>query len=325
MGKARLAQVIALAGILAIAVLLGFAGRRFLRRSAPPSPTPLPKPTRLVFYVVAHQDDWELFRGEVAYRDLASATTRSIFIHTTAGDAGETDGLWEAREQGSIAAMRAVGPPEPLTIETASVRSHPIVCYRVGQSVDYFLRLPDGNMETGKGYEEYGNQSLAQLRDASKPIRAVDGSTSYPNWEDFWRTIEALMSSEQARMPGVAPLLNASDYSVRCNPKDHTDHVATGAAVREFASGRYDRVWFVGYDVEHRRPNLRSADVRNKRALFRAYSAMVLELTTRNGEPVRPDDENWRLYGSRSYSRSVPRGRPDVDDPRCAVEPGSTR
>ena len=62
--------------------------------------------TSLAFYVTAHEDDWELFRGEQAYRDLATPTKKVVFIYVTAGDAGQTNGWWEAREQGALAAVR---------------------------------------------------------------------------------------------------------------------------------------------------------------------------------------------------------------------------
>ena len=45
-------------------------------------------------HVVAHQDDWMLFHGDEAARHLADPSRPVVFIHTTAGDAGESDGLW---------------------------------------------------------------------------------------------------------------------------------------------------------------------------------------------------------------------------------------
>lgn len=56
-------------------------------------------------YVAAHQDDWQLFRGEQAWADLNTAGVRVVFVHTTAGDAGATNGWWEAR-------VGAVGLPQ---------------------------------------------------------------------------------------------------------------------------------------------------------------------------------------------------------------------
>ena len=62
----------------------------------------------IVFYVTAHQDDALLFRGEQLYADLLrNPAVRVVHIFTTAGDRGRTDGWWQAREQGVIAALTA--------------------------------------------------------------------------------------------------------------------------------------------------------------------------------------------------------------------------
>ena len=42
----------------------------------------------VVFYIGAHQDDWQLFMSPQAYYDLIADNTRVVFIYTTAGDAG---------------------------------------------------------------------------------------------------------------------------------------------------------------------------------------------------------------------------------------------
>jgi hypothetical protein len=81
--------------------------------------------TVVAFYMTAHEDDWELFRGEQAYADIQSDPSyKIVFIHTTAGDAGSIDGWWEAREQGAIAAVRAALPAQPLTFSTHSFTFH---------------------------------------------------------------------------------------------------------------------------------------------------------------------------------------------------------
>lgn len=56
-------------------------------------------PQNVCFYVVAHQDDWQIFRGDQAYADYNyTSDVKIVFIYTTSGDAGATDGWWEARE-----------------------------------------------------------------------------------------------------------------------------------------------------------------------------------------------------------------------------------
>ena len=151
---------------------------------------------RVAFYVTAHQDDWELFRGEQAFADLKMLNTKIVFVFTTAGDAGQTDGWWEAREQGALAAVRAALPASPLTIYIANIAGHPIIKYSCANSVVYCMRLPDGNID-GVGFPSTGNNSLAKLRDANAPIIAVDGSTTYRSWEDFCNTLEGILTSER--------------------------------------------------------------------------------------------------------------------------------
>jgi hypothetical protein len=153
----------------------------------------------LSFHVAGHQDDWQLFRGNAGFQDNA----RVVLISATAGDAGQTDGWWEARERGAVAAARKVVGPLPLSVDIAQFLGHPIVRYTSGNSVSYFLRLPDGAFRSGKGYPAYHNESLSQLRDNGKPVSAVDRSTTYRSWKGFWETFRAIADYERSRMPAV--------------------------------------------------------------------------------------------------------------------------
>ncbi|MGB8578572.1 MAG: hypothetical protein WCD56_18695 [Pseudolabrys sp.] len=40
------------------------------------------------FYFAAHQDDWQLFMNPSAFHDVLDASTKTVFVHMTAGDAG---------------------------------------------------------------------------------------------------------------------------------------------------------------------------------------------------------------------------------------------
>src|SRR5947209_5394289 len=66
----------------------------------------------VVFYISAHQDDWQLFRGERAYRDLRAPGLRVVFVYTTAGDSGDGPGAswWRARERGALASCLGAQP-----------------------------------------------------------------------------------------------------------------------------------------------------------------------------------------------------------------------
>src|SRR4051794_24564258 len=109
----------------------------------------------VAFYIAPHQDDWQLFRGGQAYAGLNEPGARIVFVYTTAGDCGWTDGYWEAREKGAIASIRAAIPPSPLTTCVRTIAHHPITVVECGNSTSYCLRLPDG----------VGSQSLSNLRD----------------------------------------------------------------------------------------------------------------------------------------------------------------
>ena len=313
-----------------VAALLGLLADGVRAQSNPVPPAPPQTPTALAFYVGGHQDDWQLFRGNAAWRDLRNPATRVVFIYATAGDAGQTDGWWEARERGAVASARRVAGPVPLTVEVASFRGHPIVRYTTGNSVSYFLRLPDGQYQSGKGYPAYNNESLSQLRDSGKPVSAVDRSTSYQSWEDFRQTLQGIADFERSRLPNVTlPRISGPDYAgtdnarqdcdagSSCNRCDHPDHLAVGQALRRFVAGTYDRVWWVGYASETRPENLRGPDFSGKGAVFFAYANAVLSETTLNGKPQQPNLGDWRAWGARDYFRMVGRDQPDSDAPVC--------
>jgi hypothetical protein len=272
---------------------------------------------KIVFYVAAHQDDWELFRGEQAFADLQTPNLKVVFIYTTAGDAGRTDGWWETREQGAVAAVRSALPKSPLKIDIAAFRSHPILRYTCHNSVSYFMRLPDGDIRTGKGYAATGFQSIEQLRDSNKPVTAVDKSTTYTTWQDFCLTLKDILESERTRAGAIHPRVNAGDYDAACDPDDHYDHRATADALRSFAAGTYERVWWVGYDSKNRPENLTGHALENKKTVFLGYGTEVLARTTLNGNPVQPSEGEWKLWGARTYYREVPYDKSDPMKPDC--------
>lgn len=268
----------------------------------------------IAFYIMAHQDDWEAFRGEFAYGDAHNTSNKIVFIHTTAGDAGQTTGWWEAREAGAISAVRSALRPMPLTSNVQSVHGHPLQRYVSANTVVYFMRLPDGS-PGGTGYPSTGFESLSLLRDSNKPIVAVDGSTSYRSWTDFCDTLSAIVDLESQGVAEDHPWINAADYAPTTNPGDHADHKATSDAVRTFASSRFNRAWFLTYSIQACAADLSGGALTSKKATFDAYSNEVLRVTTLNGAPVPPNQEEWDSYGARSYARLVTFGQPDPDNP----------
>jgi hypothetical protein len=257
----------------------------------------------VAFYVTAHQDDWQFWRGEQAYVDLKSSKARIVFIQTTAGDAGQVDGWWEARERGVIASIRSAIPPSPLRIDTRNFRGHQITVYECGNAADYCLRLPDG----------VGIQSLSNLRDGViDSLTAVDHSTTYEGWEDFWLTLQDIMETERIAAGLAHPWVNAGDYNSVRNPGDHDDHKATADALRKFVYPTYRRAWFVTDDTRNRPANLSGSAYANKRILFDAYADAVLAETTKNGNPTPANETEWNWWGNRSYA--ISRNFNQIDD-----------
>jgi hypothetical protein len=236
------------------------------------------------FYVMAHEDDWQMFRGEQAWIDIQTGG-RVVFVYTTAGDAGRTDGWWEAREQGAIACCRLASPGQ-LKYAVQQFNGHAITVVTCGATASYFLRLPDGNLDNGGyGTPAYGYQSLLQLQLSNKAMTAVDGSAQYTNWHDLCATVQKILSWETANSGNASPWVNCSDYDTTYNPGDHPDHYATGAVVLSFAV-EYPVAWWVGYDIANRNPNLPPDQVGMKYRLVFRYNDTMLAETTMNGYPT---------------------------------------
>jgi hypothetical protein len=82
---------------------------------------------RVSFYFAAHEDDWQLFMNPQAFDDVADARTKTVFIHSTAGDAGLGVGTggrkfpyYLARENGAEAAIRFMADAGRLPADRAA-------------------------------------------------------------------------------------------------------------------------------------------------------------------------------------------------------------
>jgi hypothetical protein len=249
----------------------------------------------VAFYVCAHEDDWEFFRGDHAYGDIVNGV-KTVFIYTSAGDAGRTDGWWEARERGAKATVQVPNPGQQPENTTVTIRGHFIRKFIYANTVSYFLRLPDGYMD-GSGYPSTNYQSLRKLRqgDPAYPIiTSVDGHDTYTSWADFCLTLKALMQSEWEPTENH-PTLNAPDYSDTWNPGDHADHLATAEALQTFVIGTYWQALWIGYHTQDLPQNVWGDNYLTKEALYNAYSDA-------SGD-VKPDE--WAKWGPRSYYRVV--------------------
>jgi LmbE family N-acetylglucosaminyl deacetylase len=253
----------------------------------------------VVFYVSGHPDDALLFRGDVLYADLHSADgIRVVHVVTTAGDAGRTDGWWQAREQGSVDAFQATLSPDRISSGLASINGRPVQRYTTPRWSCYFLRLPDGNLDN-TGFPSTGGRTLARLQSgAITTLATVDGSTTYNGWASFTTTLQAILAEERQGTATLRPWVNASDFDRAANPGDHPDHYATAEALRSFVTSGYNRAWWVAYDVRNRPANINRLALESKRFLFYSYGYAVQE---RSG--ILPNDTEWEWWGPKRYER----------------------
>jgi LmbE family N-acetylglucosaminyl deacetylase len=229
--------------------------------------------------LVAHQDDWQLFMGDVIARQVHTGAS-VVFVYLTAGDDGRDSVYWAARERGVLQSTRiAAGvAPEDHSAErcsTVSVLDHAIRKCMIANTVSYFLRLPDGH-RNGIGFASHSFQSLRKLRQQRiAAMSAVDGSTIYNGWEDLKSTVDSLIGeSSSTRFVTV----HTSDPSVAVNPHDHFDHRMAGLLVYDSRrKARWNVAYYAGYALATRAANRTGEQVRQKTALFRAYDNVMTQ------------------------------------------------
>jgi len=207
-------------------------------------------------YANAHQDDWIFFRGEIGWEDVINPFIKTLFIYTTAGDGGRTDGYWESRERGAMAAIRSMLPKIPVSSEIISCNGHPIVRYSCRNTRSYFMRLPDGN-GSGDGFPATNNTSLQKLMNSNLPITAVDKSTTYETQQNFFETLVQIIALEKPSSPLVdTPWINVSDYDTKINPGNHSDHIYTSLTLKQKNIGgtSYSKALYVAYETKNKKP-----------------------------------------------------------------------
>jgi len=268
----------------------------------------MPRASRDVcYYVVAHQDDWQLFYGQQAFADLSEPGSRVVFIYTTAGDAGLSEAWWRAREHGAVAAQTLpAGLEPPQNPDTVQIHGHQIAVYDSGSVVSYHMRLPDGNVP-GNGFPSTGHVSLERLQiGCISQIAAIDQSTVYTSWSDFCTTLGAILDREAS--PRSA-WVNAADWNWNCSPQDHSDHKATANALRKvFCDGgnACHRLWFTTYSTKDRLANLAGEALRQKEMVWLAYKQRVEPLA--DAAFLRWE---WEAWGAKNYYRRVLAGEDD--------------
>lgn len=299
------------AGACALFFLLPSAGviAGDLGKVSPVAAQPGKVSSKVSFYFAAHEDDWQLFMNPNAFKDVMGDAHKTVFIHTTAGDAGLGAGsngrdhpYYLARENGALQAIRfmvdADKSPIKDTAGPVKFNGHSIYRVRYGNAVSYFLRLPDGG--SGAGFEGTGFQSLKRFANGDiDAMFAVDGSTSYWGWKDLVSTVQHIISFER----GTAALaqINVADLDTANNPHDHADHLATARlaldAVKDMSC--ISRDYYVDYASAKLAPNLTAQDRDMKSAVFAVTLDGIIDLDHRTA---------WHhydgFYSGREYVRT---------------------
>jgi len=254
------------------------------------------------FYIVAHADDWQLFMQPNAYYDLINEAQKVILIIITAGDAGYNETYWQAREEGSKSSIRfCLASRSSLTqySDSRNFNGHQIQCSFINNSTSYFLRLPDGNLDS-KGFEKYNYESLPKLKNAEiSKITSADKSTTYNGWEDFFTTLEAIVLSESSYVSKIS--VNYLNPDKDANPDDHPDHIAIGQAIQQIPSvSNIIQNLFVGYSINDSENKLKKTDLFWKAGMFAAYEKTVFDLsgysTLREGLEIY---NKWCMSGAK--------------------------
>ena len=263
--------------------------------------------TAAPIYIVAHQDDWQLFMGDdvaLTLRDGRPAT----FIYLTAGDDGRDSTYWATREEAALESTRIASGAyargkEPVC-DNPKTMAHVIRRCRLGNTTSYFLRLPDGR-RNGAGFVRGGYQSLRKLRRKTiTSLNAVDRSTAYTGWPDLVATVETLVGAASLNSK---PVLYSTDPSIAINPHDHFDHRIAGILVDEIRKRHsWPARYYVGYALASRAANRPAELTQLKTAVFRAYDDVMI----RANPAWSAYAEHPTFYSEcmqRTYSRWIPR------------------
>jgi LmbE family N-acetylglucosaminyl deacetylase len=257
--------------------------------------------------IVAHADDWQVFMGD-AIVDRVRAGHRLVFIYLTAGDHGRDSVYWQLRESAALHSARiALSLPASAraSCDTVRVDTHSIGRCRLGSSVSYFLRLPDGN-RNGAGFARNRFESLRKLRTKELAVHAIDGADTYASWQDLTRTVTTLVRTNADHMPPAEVVLHTTDPSVRSNPHDHYDHRMAGKLTENLLrANQWGGRYYVGYAVATRSPNRTTRQRREKLEVFEAYDQEMKRINP-SWSAYREHPAFYSQCMLRTYARAVP-------------------
>ena len=247
-----------------------------------------------VFYICAHPDDCFLFMSPNLYDDIAKDAQKVVIVYLTSGDAGLASHTDDAtipypavRERASLDATAWIsdGGKEPTGAkqETAmvTVHGHSIDRVSYANTVSYFLRLPDGNMDGG-GFARYGFQSMRKLHMGElKSVTPIDGQTAYEGWPDMVGVLAGILSRETESDANVT--VHIAEPNIAINDHDHSDHT-TGARgfldamaylndKHSSANRCYHLYKHIDYSIAEKPANLEGVALQNKSGSFAVLTA----------------------------------------------------
>ncbi len=271
-------------------------------------------------YVCAHPDDCILFMNPNLYDDVTHDADKVVTVFLTSGDAGlpfsqegTTASYPYVREQASVDAMEWMvdagksKTTAQLDTEMTEVAGHIIERVSYGNTVTYFLRLPDGNFD-GNGFPLYNHESLRKLKAGEiDTMTPVDGEAAY-SWKDMVSVLSGIVTREAGDDKQLTLHIQEPDTSV--NTDDHSDHTTTARGMLEAlvgdSTGRCNTVYkHIDYSIATKPLNLEGTALQDKSASF-----AVLTATERHFLDHADWNEGHTAYLTRNYftTMTLPQG-----------------
>lgn len=231
-------------------------------------------------YMVAHQDDWQLFAGELVWKDVI-ARKQIVMVYVTAGDAGYKAGGYQptsyfsARESGAMASMYFATsnlggwyPNDNKNSVTINGKRIHRVVHR--NTTSYFLRLPDGNLD-GQGFSGTQNFSLKKFRTGEiRNVYSVDGRTYYSSYQDLVNTVTKILSLTSVQC------ININEFETGVWSYGHSDHrEVSRLAHAAFNYGTPKFRLFKDYEIAQNTTPISQGDMLVKSGLFASYVSQM--------------------------------------------------
>lgn len=238
---------------------------------------------KLHVFLAPHPDDWQIFMGHFAYDVITSKATQALIILVTAGDHGNDDAYWQAREAGSIASVRAAYKLDLWTASPQEVSSTTLVngknlsSVKIENTTMVFFRLPDGFLK-GAGSATHSSQSLAKLFTGDIPsLTSVDGANSFTK-QDLQATLLDLVHATKAKdTQEVFFHTLDSGYGAKMAHSDHYYATEFLMNIRKEVQPGCNINAYQDYRSQYRPANLSNTEAGKKVELFSAYDQIMIQ------------------------------------------------